>query len=250
MGRDKNQAIVANYDEIARISPLDVLSSGRHVSSAFGYAGKLGRFLARELELTGTDRVLDAGCNVGIYHAHLAPRVAHLVGVDASAHAIERARQSHRRLANAEYRIADLTALTPADFPQRFDKILCYSVVHFLDDLEEFETMLKTFVGLLNGGRGMIFLGEVRETEMYERFQDDLKRRKGLRLHDLRFSLLKKIQKWLLRDGKLREGIAPTLFRRADIEALAARLGAKCERLEQASWHPFCDTCSDYRLRF
>ncbi len=68
MGSDKNRIIVANYDEVARISPLDILSSGRYVSSAFGYAHKLGAFLARELELKPTDRLLDAGCNVGIYH--------------------------------------------------------------------------------------------------------------------------------------------------------------------------------------
>ncbi len=250
MGSDKNRLIVANYDEIARISPLDILSSGRYASSAFGYAGKLGRFLAREMELQPTDRLLDAGCNVGIYHDHLSPRVARMVGVDASAHAIERARTGHRRLANAEYRVADLTALKPEDFPQRFDKILCYSVVHFLGSLDEFESLLRSLVGLLREGRGMIFLGEVRETEMYERFQDDLKKSEGSRLRDLKFSLLKKIQKWLLRRGKLREGIAPTLFRRADIESLAARLGAKCERLEQAPWHPFYNTCVDYRLRF
>lgn len=250
MGSDKNRIIVANYDEVARISPLDILSSGRYASSAFGYAGKLGRFLARELELKPTDRLLDAGCNVGIYHKHLAPLIASIIGVDASAHAIERARESHKRIANAEYRVADLTTLKPEDFSQHFDKILCYSVVHFLGDLKEFEALLRTFIGLLDGGHGMIFLGEIREAEMYERFQDDLKRRKGSRLRALKFSLLKKLQKWLLRGGKFREDIAPSLFRRVEIEDLAARLGAKCERMEQESWHPFFNTCVDYRLRF
>lgn len=250
MSSDKNQLIVANYDEVARISPLDILSSGRYVSSAFGYAGRLGTFLAREMNLKPMDRLLDAGCNVGIYHKHLAPLVSSIVGVDASAHAIERARESHKRVANVEYIVADLTSLKPEDFSQRFDKILCYSVVHFLGDLNEFEALLRTFIGLLEGGHGMIFLGEVRETEMYERFQSDLKKHKLSHLRDFKFSMLKKMQKLLLRGGNIREGLSPTLFRRAEIEDLAARLGAKCERLEQEAWHPFFNTCVDYRLHF
>lgn len=250
MSSDRNRIIVANYNEVARISPLDILSSGRYFSSAFGYAGRLGRFLAREMELKPTDRLLDAGCNVGIYHKTLASLIASITGVDASAHAIERARKRHRRIANVKYVFADLTLLKPADFSQYFDKILCYSVVHFLGDLNEFEALLRTFVALLEGGHGMVFLGEVREAEMYERFQDDLRKHKGSYLRNFKFSMLKKVQKVLLRGGNIREGLSPTLFRRAEIEELAARLGAKCERLEQEAWHPFSNTCVDYRLRF
>jgi 2-polyprenyl-3-methyl-5-hydroxy-6-metoxy-1,4-benzoquinol methylase len=232
------------------VSPLDILASGRYASSAFGYAGKLGRFLAAAMEVAPADRILDAGCNVGVYHKTLAARAGHLVGVDASARAIERARRRHEGLANVEYRVGDLTAMRPEDFEHRFEKILCYSVVHFLGNLDEFEALLGSFVGLLEGGHGMIFLGEVRETELYGRFQEEQKGRKHSRLRDLKFSLLKKIQTWLLRGGTYREGIAPTLFQRREIEDLVARLGGKCERLEQASWHPFYNTCADYRLRF
>ena len=251
MASDKNRQIVANYDEVARVSSLDITSSGRYASSIFGYSGKLGRFLAGEMKLRAEDRLLDAGCNVGIYHAVLARRVARLVGVDASANAIERARARHKRLKNVEYRVVDLTALKPADFTHKFEKILCYSVVHFLGSLEEFEGLLRAFTGLLEGGHGQIFLGEVRETELYERFLDESRSRKGSNLRNLKFTLLKKMQNWLLRGGKFKEGIPPTLFRRKEIEALAAKVGAKkCERIEQASWHPFYNTCVDYRLTF
>lgn len=249
MASDKNRRIVANYDEAARISPLDILSSGRYASSAFGYAGRLGRFLAAEMELKPTDSLLDVGCNVGVYHGVLAKRVERLVGIDASPRAIERARQKHRRLKNAEYRVGDATSLASAD-AERFDKILCYSVVHFLADAAELEAMLKSFVALLKNGRGVVFLGEVRETEMYEAFQERRKSGKRSVLRDLKFSLLKAVQGRLMKGGKFEDGIAPTLFRRREIEELAAKLGAKCERIEQDSWHPFYNTCVDYRLRF
>lgn len=247
MASDKNRRIVENYKEIARVSPLDILLTGRYSSSAFGYARRLGRFLADAMELRKTDRVLDAGCSVGVYHKELAARAATLVGVDAAPLAIERARERHRDITNVEYRVGELTELKPSDFPHRFDKILCYSVVHFLGDMAEFEALMRTFVGLLDGGHGMVFLGEVRETELYERFQRE---QSASPLRNLKFTVLKKIQKWLLRDGRFTEGCAPTLFSRQEIADLAARLGARCERIEQAPWHPFYNTCVDYRLRF
>ncbi len=247
MASDKNRRIVANYDEVARVSPLDILLTGRYSSSAFGYAGRLGRFLAYEMELHPTDRVLDAGCSVGVYHSELASRANLLVGVDASPRSIDRARARHKSLPNVEYRVVELTDLQASDFPQRFDKILCYSVVHFLGDMAELESLMKAFIGLLEGGHGMIFLGEVREREMYEHFQ---RGQNKSYLRNVKFSLLKKIQKWLLRGGRFTEGTAPTLFGRREIEDLVARLGGKCERIEQASWHPFYNTCADYRLRF
>ncbi len=251
MGSDKNRRIVANYDETARISPLDILSSGRHVSSAFGYAKKLGDFLVKEMDITAKDRVLDAGCNVGIYHAPLARNAAKLTGVDASERAIERARVRNKKLANADYQVVDLTRLGAAKFPHRFDKILCYSVVHFLNDVHELEALLRSFIGLLEGGHGLIFIGEVREIELYDRFLTEQKNRKGFRMRDLKFSLLGRIRRWLLRYGAIQEGIAPTLFRRDEIEEMAERLGVKeYTRLEQDSWHPFANTCVDYRFRF
>ena len=247
MASDKNRRIVANYDEVARVSPLDILLTGRYSSSAFGYASRLGRFLADEMELKPTDRVLDAGCSVGIYHPELAARAGTLVGIDASPRSIERAQARHKDLSNVEYRIVELTDLKASDFPRPFDKILCYSVVHFLGDMAEFEALMRAFIGLLDGGHGMIFLGEVREREMYERFQQEQNKSY---LRNVKFSLLKKIQKWLLRSGTYVAADAPTLFSRQEIADLVARLGGKCERIEQASWHPFYNTCADYRLRF
>lgn len=250
MGSEKNRQIVANYDEVARVSPLDIVSSGRYASSLFGYSRRLGRFLADKMELGPKDRVLDAGCNVGIYHPELAARAGSVFGVDASSNAIARARARHSGLKNVEYRAGDLTTMKSPDFPHRFDKILCYSVVHFLGSIEEFESLLKTFVSLLEGGHGIVFLGEVRETELYERFLEESRQGKSSTFRDLKFSLLKKIQRWLLRGGRFKEGIPPTLFRRRDIEEMAHRLGARCERIEQESWHPFYNTCVDYLFRF
>lgn len=247
MAEGKNDAIIANYEEQARVGPFDMLLTGRYVSSLFGgYSRRLGRFLADEMEMKASDRVLDAGCSVGIYHAPLAARARSLTGVDASPTSIARARRRNSGLRNAEYRVGNLLALEPKDFPHKFDKILCYSVVHFLGDIREFESLLKGFIGLLEDGHGIVFLGEVRERELYEAFKN--RRSGGLR--DVKFAVLKLASRWLLRKAEFKTGLAPTLFSRSEIEALAVRLGARVERIEEASWHPFYNTCADYRLRF
>jgi SAM-dependent methyltransferase len=246
MADRKNADIVANYEEQARVSPFDMLLTGRYVSSLFGYAGRLGRFLADEMELKPADRVLDAGCSVGIYHGPLAARAASLVGVDASPTSVERARRRNKSLRNASYQVGDLLALKPGQFAHRFDKILCYSVVHILGGLDEFETLLRGFIGLLEGGHGVVFLGEMREKELYDAF----KSRPGGGLRDAKFALLKAASRWLFRNARLKQGIPPTLFTRAEIEGLVRKLGGTCERLEEAPWHPFYNTCADYRLRF
>ena len=246
MANGKNAAIIANYEEQARVSPFDMLLTGRYISSLFGYANRLGRFLADEMELKAPDRVLDAGCSVGIYHKPMAARVRSLIGIDASPTSVARASRHNAGLKNASYKVGNLLALKPEEFPHRFDKILCYSVVHFLGDINEFETMLKGLIGLLENGHGIIFLGEVRERELYEAF----KNRKSTGFRDAKFAVLKVASRWLLRNAKFQTGLAPTLFSRSEIEALIGRLDGKCERIEEASWHPFYNTCADYRLRF
>lgn len=246
MSSEKNRAIIANYEEQARVSPFDMLSTGRYLSSVFGYGNRLGRFLCAEMELRPTDRVLDAGCNVGIYHRPMARRVKTLIGVDASQTAIARARARNADLANTAYQVADLLALKPSDFPHKFDKILCYSVAHFLGDLQEFEALVRVLSSLLEDGRGLVFLGEMREKELYDSF----KNRHGSSLRDVKFAALKVAWRWMFRSAKLKEGIPPTLFSRAEIEATIAKAGGRAERIPEASWHPFYNTCADYRIRF
>ncbi len=252
MPSDKNRLIVSSYDEVARVTPWDFISSGRYVISSWGYAGKLGRQLARDLELEPKDRLLDAGCNAGIYHHVLAPRVQTLVGLDASPHAVERARKRNRALPNAEYGVADLTNIEPARFPRKFTKILCYSVLHFLADIDEAEAVVRALARLLENGRGTIFLGELRDEAMYRSFAEARQRRQGrFSLRDVKFALAKRVNDFFVHGAKTTKGLPPTIFTREQVERMAQRVGAKsCEQLAQEPWHPFYNTCVDYRLRF
>jgi len=246
----KNSLIIGNYDRIAAASPLDIVISGRYASSAFGYVRRLGFFLAEVMELGPQDRVLDAGCSVGLYHPILAAKVRQLVGVDASPHSIDRARKRYAKLANVEYRVANLLELDARDFPTGFDKILCYSVVHFLDGREDLQALLANLAGMLRERQGLIYLGEVRDRELYHGFQAKRETQNWPSVRDWKFRMLRAVQNWFLPKKGLSPGVAPTLFTEGEIRGAVCKLGGTCERIEQASWHPFYNTCVDYRLRF
>lgn len=75
-------------------------------------------------------RALEIGCSIGVFTRLLADRCERIVAVDASATAIEAARQRCRDLAGISFaRMA-----VPADFPDgRFDLIVLSEVLYYLD---------------------------------------------------------------------------------------------------------------------
>jgi ubiquinone/menaquinone biosynthesis C-methylase UbiE len=80
------------------------------------------------------DVILDAGCGSGLNLALLSSRARRIVGIDYSEEMIKRAKEmvEQEGCSNVEVRVGDVTAL---DFPSGcFDKVLCASVLQYLDD--------------------------------------------------------------------------------------------------------------------
>jgi ubiquinone/menaquinone biosynthesis C-methylase UbiE len=93
-----------------------------------------------ELHLVATvdpqpsDVMLDAGCGSGRNLSIFSQKVHRIVGVDFSPHMLERARArvTDEHLSNVELRQASVTELPFAD--DSFEKVLCLSVLQYLDD--------------------------------------------------------------------------------------------------------------------
>ena len=81
-----------------------------------------------------SDVVLDAGCGSGRNLSIFAGNVRHIIGVDFSAHMLQRARArvADEHLSNVALQQASVTALPFED--GSFDKVLCLSVLQYLDD--------------------------------------------------------------------------------------------------------------------
>ena len=89
------------------------------------------KMIGRVLELLDpqpTDVILDLFCGIGNFTLPLARRAAHVVGVEGSAEAVERARQNAESngITNAEFHVSDLSKPVEGQpwAMQKFDKIL------------------------------------------------------------------------------------------------------------------------------
>jgi SAM-dependent methyltransferase len=85
---------------------------------------------------TPVDRALELACAEGHFTLQLAPRVRHLVAVDISPTALDRAKRRCRELPNIEFQTLDL--LNEA-IPSALDLVVCSEVLYYmpLDRLAE-----------------------------------------------------------------------------------------------------------------
>ena len=238
----KNLRIIRRYNQLVLKSPFDILSSGRYLINNIGYTKKLANDIEQKLRLNCEDNLLDIGCNVGIYHKYLHRRVNYLLGVDAGTNIIDVAR-ARNKYDNVEYRLFDVMEDWP-DLQIKYSKVLIYSVIHFFDSLQQVDNLLRK-IWMNMSSQGKVLLGEVRTEEKYSDF---LKKQKNKRIptpRDLKFSLNKLLNKAIFGE---RKGYPCTTYKSSSIIALAEDIGFKAYELEQQSFHPFYNTCSDFFL--
>ena len=98
-----------------------------------------------------TDLVLDAGCGTGANFSKLNGLVAGIVGVDFSEEMLKRAEQRiiTEKIANVKLQFGNVTKM---EFPTgSFDKVVCTSVLQYLDD-DECEAAFKEMVRVSKKG--------------------------------------------------------------------------------------------------
>lgn len=131
-----------------------------------------------------TDMILDAGCGSGRNISLLAPKVAGIVGLDFSSEMLVRlgARIAEERLSNVTLQQGSVTRL---EFPdQSFDKVLCISVLQYLDNESCRTAFQEMFRVCKPGGRIVIHIKN--GTSLYglskrmANFAFSLLRKKGL----------------------------------------------------------------------
>jgi ubiquinone/menaquinone biosynthesis C-methylase UbiE len=97
----------------------------------------------------GSDRLLDAGCGSGVNIVRLYSQVRNIVGIDYAFGSVERCR---KRLQALGVRNVSLFVSPISDVPSAagsYDKILCLSVLQYIDD-DEVQKTLREFARLLS----------------------------------------------------------------------------------------------------
>lgn len=111
------------------------------------------------------EAVLDAGCGTGVNILRLHSRAKTIIGVDYTLGSLQRCQRKlqENRVQNATVCLASVTAIPLPD--RSINKILCMSVLQYLDD-QEFRQVLREFVRILSPG-GTIILHVKNSSSLY-----------------------------------------------------------------------------------
>jgi trans-aconitate methyltransferase len=104
---------------------------GKKYEKASAHQKEWGTKLIAELDLQGSERILDLGCGDGALTAQLADLVPHgeVIGIDASRGMIEAARSKSRE--NLRFLLMDINEL---DYGAQFDVVLSNATLHWIKD--------------------------------------------------------------------------------------------------------------------
>ncbi len=107
------------------------------------------------IEPRDCDVLLDAGCGTGVNILRLHSRVRKIMGIDFSSGSLERCQRKlqEERVNNAHVSVASIAAIPLSD--KSVDKILCLSVLQYLDD-EEVRRALREFTRVSKSGGVLI----------------------------------------------------------------------------------------------
>ena len=153
-----------NYGKMAQFFDNDTEISGRYQIQENDERNILYDVLSK-LDIKGENTLLDIGCGTGNLLIPLSFACKQLTGVD-HASAIKRLKQRAKLLKNIDLISGNFFDLT---LDRKFDKILCYSVLHLLSNKEEVFMFIQKSLKLLKPG-GIALFGDIPNISKKERF--------------------------------------------------------------------------------
>lgn len=146
-----------------RVEEIEALSTVEHVNF---------------IDPQGSEVILDAGCGTGVNILRLHSRVRKIIGIDYASGSVERCHERIRvhQIHNAEVYKGSLTSIPLPD--KSVDKILCLSVLQYLND-DEVKQAFHEFERVLTPG-GTIILHVKNSTSLYWVSLRIAKRLKGM----------------------------------------------------------------------
>jgi ubiquinone/menaquinone biosynthesis C-methylase UbiE len=141
---DESRQNVTNFHLDRGISPRDQITENLSENELVTFIGPLK-----------SDTLLDAGCGTGINILRLHERVRNVIGIDFTLGSLERClgRFQEHKVKNTQLCLASVAAIPLPD--RSVDRIICLSVLQYLND-SEVRRALREFVRVLTPGGVMI----------------------------------------------------------------------------------------------
>lgn len=200
-----------------------------------------------KLCIESADEVLDLGGGCGQITALISKKCHSVALADGAANALQQAKKDLATLKNIAFYEVNIQKLPLPFVDQQFDKVLCYSVVHYLDSYNEFGQLISDLIRIIRTG-GKILIGDIPLAEKYEAVMHE-RARHPLRnfLHNARYFTRKFLTSMYYRAKKLDPGQVKGIkySRQAIMKEMSAHSNCKFRLVEQDPSLPFADSRED-----
>ena len=163
------------YSELAQSSTSEVCASSRYGVIDEKVIRRIENDVSAKLRLNEKDDLLDLGCGTGLISINLSKKVNSITGMDFGRQVLRRARRNFAAAGRQiELAQGDVTNLPFKN--ERFDKVLCYSVVMCFEDYDDFKDALTEMLRVCKSG-GMVLVGDIPEKKKKEEWLRGERRR-------------------------------------------------------------------------
>ena len=203
--------------------------------------------IARKVNFLKSDVVLDLGGGCGQIANFIAAECKQVALADGAESSIRAAKQLLANRQNIFYKRLDLTQF-PFPFEDGyFDKIICYSVVHYLPDHGQFQKLVCEMIRITKSG-GKILIGDIPLSDKASRYLAERKKDKFRNFYfNIRYSLRKFITGLQYKLSGVDTGqVSGLAYTKPLVEKLISALGGiKFTFLEQDRLLPFANSRED-----
>ena len=238
---------MGNIEFFNELAHKRILSNARMVSLNFDVYAKTFADIDRKLKFTSADSVLDLGGGTGQIAGLIARKSRQVVLTDGAAEALKVARESLANPPNVSCRQLNLERLPLPFAGDVFDKVVCYSVVHYLSDHNHFIKLLSEMLRVTKPG-GQILVGDIPLTDKGRQYLAE-RRKHPFRnlLGNLQYYLKKTLTTWRYHLKGINDSqISGLAYTKTQLASLLGRLrGINYEWLEQDSNLPFVNSRED-----
>lgn len=127
--------------------------------------------IIKKMNFEKQDIVLDIGCANALFDISISPIVKIVVGLDFSKNMLSRAKRNINKYNKIMLVLGDLEHLPFAG--NKFDKILCYSVIHYLNNIDEVKKMILE-MKKVGKHRSIAFIGDIPDQNQKQKYIDGI----------------------------------------------------------------------------